>query len=50
MEQMVSHIIYEKHIREKSHQANSHKQEPKGNHKGKLKLVWAHMPHRKDNL
>ena len=37
-------------IREKPHQANSHKQEPKGNHKGKLELVWAHMPHRKDNL
>ena len=31
MEQMVSHIIYGKHIREKTHQANSHKQEPKDN-------------------
>ena len=47
MKQMVSHKIYGMHIREKPHQANSPKQEPKDNHKGKLELVWANMPHRK---
>ena len=34
------------HIREKPHQANSHKQEPKDNKKEKLELVRANMPHR----
>ena len=36
------------HIREKPHQANSRKQEPKGNQKEKLELVRANMPHRKE--
>ena len=34
------------HIREKPHQANSHKQEPKDNQNEKKELVWANMPHR----
>ena len=33
-------------IREKPHQANPHKQEPKDNQKGKMELVRANMPHR----
>ena len=37
------------HIREKPHQANTPKQEPKDNQK-EIGLVRANMPHRKDNL
>ena len=35
-------------IREKPHQANSHKQEPKDDQNGKKELVWANMPHRNE--
>ena len=36
------------HIREKPHQANSHKQEPKDNQNGKKGTCLSQMPHRNE--